>query len=147
MADFKPLGSGNRVLRKLLVVRIGARLVVMHNTGQEIRARPSEFCRRKKIPPPSSLDARAGKRSPSVARNTSGNCKLDGKRKGGRSPKCQGLLSWRVPAKWEEPRARRGVPAKQKTAAPPGAASLSLAVLESEGRKREVPIDNVPARE
>jgi len=37
--------------------------------------------------------------------------------------------------------------AKQKTAAPQGAASLSLAVLESEGRKREVPIDNVPGWE
>src|SRR6266480_105748 len=35
------------------------------------------------------------------------------------------------PAKWEEPRPRRGAPAKQKTAAPLGAASLSLAVLQS----------------
>ena len=34
-----------------------------------------------------------------------------------------------------------GAIAKQKTAEPPGAASLSLAVLESEGRKREVAID------
>jgi hypothetical protein len=32
---------------------------------------------------------------------------------------------------------------KQKTAVPQGAASLSLAVLESEGRKRKVAIDNV----
>jgi hypothetical protein len=31
---------------------------------------------------------------------------------------------------------------KQKTAVPQGAASLSLAVLESDGRKREVSIDN-----
>ncbi len=35
-----------------------------------------------------------------------------------------------------------GAIAKQKTAAPPGAASLSLAVLENDGRKREEPIDN-----
>jgi hypothetical protein len=34
-----------------------------------------------------------------------------------------------------------GAIAKQKTAEPQGAASLSLAVLESDGRKREVPID------
>jgi hypothetical protein len=32
---------------------------------------------------------------------------------------------------------------KQKSAAPQGAASLSLAVLESDGRKREVGIGNV----
>jgi hypothetical protein len=37
-----------------------------------------------------------------------------------------------------------GAIAKQKTAVPQGAASLSLAVLESDGRKREVAIDNVP---
>jgi cobalamin biosynthesis protein CbiD len=35
-----------------------------------------------------------------------------------------------------------GAIAKQRTAAPQGAASLSLAVLESDGRKREVAIDN-----
>ena len=35
-----------------------------------------------------------------------------------------------------------GAIAKQKTAVPQGAASLSLAVLESDGRKREVAIDN-----
>lgn len=35
-----------------------------------------------------------------------------------------------------------GALAKQKTAAPQGAASLSLAVLESDGRKREVVIDS-----
>jgi len=34
-----------------------------------------------------------------------------------------------------------GAIAKQKTAEPQGAASLSLAVLESDGRKREVAID------
>ena len=34
-----------------------------------------------------------------------------------------------------------GAIAKQKTAAPPGAASLSLAVLENDGRKREEPTD------
>ena len=33
---------------------------------------------------------------------------------------------------WEEPRPRRGAPAKQKTAAPPGAGLFALAVLESE---------------
>jgi len=38
-----------------------------------------------------------------------------------------------------------GAIAKEKTAAPQGAASLSLAVLESDGRKREVAIDS-PAR-
>jgi hypothetical protein len=35
-----------------------------------------------------------------------------------------------------------GAIVKQKTAVPQGAASLSLAVLESDGRKREVSIDN-----
>ena len=35
-----------------------------------------------------------------------------------------------------------GARAKQKTAAPQGAASLSLAVLESDGRKREAAIDS-----
>ena len=35
-----------------------------------------------------------------------------------------------------------GAAAKQKTAEPQGAAALSLAVLESDGRKRGVPIDN-----
>jgi hypothetical protein len=35
-----------------------------------------------------------------------------------------------------------GAKAKQKTAAPQGAASLSLAVLESDGRKRKVGTDN-----
>ena len=35
-----------------------------------------------------------------------------------------------------------GALAKQKTAAQQGAASLSLAVLESDGRKREVATDN-----
>jgi len=34
-----------------------------------------------------------------------------------------------------------GAIAKQKTSVPQGVASLSLAVLESDGRKREVPID------
>jgi hypothetical protein len=43
----------------------------------EIRARPAEFCRRKKIPPPSSLDGRVGRRSPSGARNTLASCKLN----------------------------------------------------------------------
>jgi hypothetical protein len=37
-----------------------------------------------------------------------------------------------VPAKREEPRPHRGAPAKQKTAAPPGAGLFALAVLESE---------------
>jgi hypothetical protein len=36
----------------------------------------------------------------------------------------------------------KGAIAKQKTAAPQGAASLPLAVLENDGRKREVAIDN-----
>ena len=35
-----------------------------------------------------------------------------------------------------------GAIVKQKTAVPQGAASLSLAVLESDGRKREVAIDD-----
>jgi hypothetical protein len=35
-----------------------------------------------------------------------------------------------------------GVIVKQKTAVPQGAASLSLAVLESDGRKRDVAIDS-----
>jgi hypothetical protein len=35
-----------------------------------------------------------------------------------------------------------GAIAKQKTAEPQGAVSLLLAVLESDGRKREVPIDS-----
>ena len=35
-----------------------------------------------------------------------------------------------------------GATAKQKTAVPKGAASLSLAVLESDGKKREVATDN-----
>ena len=35
-----------------------------------------------------------------------------------------------------------GAIVKQKTAAPQGAASLSLAVLESDGRKREVAMDS-----
>jgi hypothetical protein len=38
-----------------------------------------------------------------------------------------------------------GAIAKQRTAVPQGAASLSLAVLESDGRKREVPIGIVTA--
>ena len=54
---------------------------------------------------------------------------LEGARKGGGTKTCTGAL------------------AKQKTAAPQGAASLSLAVLESDGRKREVAIDNERARE
>ena len=58
------------------------------------------------------------------------------------APKCQGLLSWRVPAKREEPRPYSGAIVKQKTAAPQGAASLSLAVLESDGRKREAAMDS-----
>jgi hypothetical protein len=41
---------------------------------------------------------------------------------------------------------RTGAIAKQKTAVPQGAPSLSLAVHENDGRKREVPIDN-PARQ
>ena len=48
-----------------------------------------------------------------------------------------------MPAKREEPRPVSGAIAKQKTAVPQGAASLSLAVLENDGRKREVPIDTV----
>jgi hypothetical protein len=40
-----------------------------------------------------------------------------------------------------------GATAKQRTAEPQGAASLSLAVLENDRRKREVPIDDVPAWE
>jgi hypothetical protein len=36
-----------------------------------------------------------------------------------------------------------GATVKQKTAVPQGAASLSLAVLESDGRKREVAAENV----
>jgi hypothetical protein len=35
-----------------------------------------------------------------------------------------------------------GVIVKQKTAVPQGAASLSLVVLESDGRKRDVAIDS-----
>ena len=39
-----------------------------------------------------------------------------------------------------------GAIVKQKTAVPQGAASLSLAVLESDGRKREVAIGNAASR-
>ena len=52
---------------------------------------------------------------------------LEGARKAGGTKTCTGAI------------------AKQKTAVPQGAASLSLAVLESDGRKREVAIDS-PAR-
>jgi hypothetical protein len=54
---------------------------------------------------------------------------LEGARKAGGTKTCTGAI------------------AKQKTAVPQGAASLSLAVLESDGRKREVAIDNERARE
>jgi hypothetical protein len=47
-----------------------------------------------------------------------------------------------VPAKWEEPKPVQARIAKQKTAEPQGAASLSLAVLENGGRRREVAIGN-----
>jgi hypothetical protein len=47
-----------------------------------------------------------------------------------------------VSAKVGGTKTHSGAIVKQKTAAPPGAASLSLAVLESDGRKREVAIDN-----
>jgi hypothetical protein len=46
------------------------------------------------------------------------------------------------PAKWEEPRPRGGAPAKQKTAVPPGAGLFAFAVLERDGRKREVAVDD-----
>ena len=48
---------------------------------------------------------------------------LEGAREAGGTKTCTGAL------------------AKQKTAVPKGAASLSLAVLENDGRKTEVPID------
>jgi hypothetical protein len=42
-----------------------------------VEATPSKFCQKRKIPPPSSLDGRVGRRSPSEARNTLANCKLN----------------------------------------------------------------------
>ena len=41
------------------------------------RATSSELWQKRKIPPPSILDGRVGRRSPSAARNTSGSYKLD----------------------------------------------------------------------
>jgi hypothetical protein len=42
-------------------------------------ATSSEFWQKGKIPPPSSLDGKVGRRSPSEGLNTSGTCKLDGR--------------------------------------------------------------------
>src|ERR1700674_1914568 len=56
-------------------------------------ATSSEFWQKRKIPPPSSLDGRVGRRSPSAALNTSGSCKPDAK-----SARAVGLPSPRNPA-------------------------------------------------
>src|SRR5216684_8254284 len=53
----------------------------------------SEFWQKRKIPPPSTLDGRVGRRSPSEARNTSGSYKLDA-----RNARAVGLPSPRNPA-------------------------------------------------
>jgi Domain of unknown function (DUF4268) len=42
-----------------------------------VEATPSKLWQKRKIPPPSSLDGRVGRRSPSAARNTLANCKLN----------------------------------------------------------------------
>src|SRR6267142_5282139 len=60
----------------------------------EARATSSEFCRRRKIPPPSVLDGRVGRRSPSAGLNTSSSCRRDG-----RNARADGLPSPRNPAK------------------------------------------------
>src|SRR5205807_10269202 len=57
------------------------------------RATSSEFWQKRKIPPPSSLDGRVGRRSPSEARNTLASCKLNA-----RSARAVGLPSPRNPA-------------------------------------------------
>src|SRR5438094_683943 len=56
------------------------------------KARSSEFWQKRKIPPPSSLDGRVGRRSPSEGLNTSGSYKLDA-----RTVKAVGLPSPRNP--------------------------------------------------
>ncbi|SRR5216684_36661 len=56
-------------------------------------ATSSEFWQKRKIPPPSSLDGRVGRRSPSEGLNTSGSYKLDA-----RSARAVGLPSPRNPA-------------------------------------------------
>jgi len=53
--------GGKGVLGKLLAARIGAWLRVSNNTAEEIEARPSAFCRRRKIPLPSKLGRKGGK--------------------------------------------------------------------------------------
>jgi hypothetical protein len=58
------------------------------------RATSSEFCQKRKIPPPSSLDGRVGRRSPSGARNTLACCKRNV-----RNARAVGLPSPRNPAK------------------------------------------------
>jgi hypothetical protein len=57
-----------------------------------VEATPSKFWQKRKIPPPSSLDGRVGRRSPSVARNTLANCKPNA-----RIAKAVGLPSPRNP--------------------------------------------------
>ena len=53
----------------------------------------SEFCQKRKIPPPSGLDGRVGRRSPREGRNTLASCKLNG-----RNARAVGLPSPRNPA-------------------------------------------------
>src|SRR6266513_4704579 len=57
------------------------------------RATSSEFCQKRKIPPPSGLDGRVGRRSPREGRNTLASCKLNA-----RNARAVGLPSPRNPA-------------------------------------------------
>ena len=92
MASFRPVSTSPRLRRnhRASVERLGTVLSLMHNT-QGDRA-SSEFCQKRKIPPPLSLDGKVGRRSPSAALNTSSSYKPSA-----RSTKAVGLLSPRNP--------------------------------------------------
>jgi len=66
---------------------VGTEWQLMHNTVG-VEATASEFWQKLKIPPPSNLDGRVGRKSPSAALNTSGSYKRDAK-----SAKAVGLPS------------------------------------------------------
>src|SRR5712691_9550067 len=82
LANFQVVGYSEAVWKRVL--RNCPAFALVSDCGSCIirsgaEATSSEFCQKRKIPPPSSLDGRVGRKSPSDALNTSGSDILDAK--------------------------------------------------------------------